>query len=69
MELKVTEQNPLVHRPLAEINLPGTTLLGAIVRGEETIVPNGRTVCEPGDQIVLFTLPEYSDAVISYMEA
>ena len=69
LELKVTEQNPLVHRPLAEINLPGTTLLGAIVRGEETIVPNGRTVCEPGDQIVLFTLPEYSDAVISYMEA
>ncbi|MDU0826567.1 MAG: Trk system potassium transporter TrkA [Negativicoccus succinicivorans] len=69
LELKVTEQNPLVHRPLAEINLPGTTLLAAIVRGEETIVPNGRTVCEPGDQIVLFTLPEYSDAVISYMEA
>lgn len=69
LELKVTEQNPLVHRPLAEINLPGTTLLGAIVRGEETIVPNGRTMCEPGDQIVLFTLPEYSDAVISYMEA
>ena len=69
LELKVTDQNPLVHRPLAEINLPGTTLLAAIVRGEETIVPNGRTVCEPGDQIVLFTLPEYSDAVISYMEA
>ena len=69
LELKVTEKNPLVHRPLAEINLPGTTLLAAIVRGEETIVPNGRTVCEPGDQIVLFTLPEYSDAVISYMEA
>lgn len=68
LELTLSEGNPLVGRPLAQVNIPGPTLVGAIVRGEETIVPNGNTVPQAGDRAVLFTLPENSKAVIDFME-
>ncbi len=68
LEMELSAENPLVGRPLSRVTLPGSTLLGAVVRGDETIVPNGSTVCQEGDRIVLFTLPEYSKKVISFME-
>lgn len=68
LELELRIKNPLVGRMLSQVNIPGSTLLGAVVRGDETIVPNGATVCQEGDRIVIFTLPEYRDAVLDFMK-
>ncbi len=68
LELELSIKNPLVGRMLSQVNIPGSSLLGAVVRGEETIVPNGATVCQEGDRIVIFTLPEDRDAVLEFMK-
>lgn len=68
LEMELSASNPLVGRPLSRVNIPGTTLLAAVVRGDETIVPNGSTVCQEGDRVILFTVPEYSKKVIAFME-
>ena len=68
LELELSIKNPLVGRMLSQVNIPGSSLLGAVVRGEETIVPNGATVCQEGDRIVIFTLPEDRDAVLGFMK-
>jgi len=68
LELELSIHNPLVGRMLSQVNIPGSTLLGAVVRGDETIVPNGSTVCQEGDRIVIFTLPENRDAVLHFMK-
>ncbi len=68
LEMEINASNPLVGRPLSRVDIPGTTLLGAVVRGDETIVPNGSTVCQEGDRVIIFTVPEYSEKVIDFME-
>lgn len=45
-------------RTVAELGLPEQSVLVAIFRDEDTIVPGGATKVEPGDQVVALTKPE-----------
>ncbi len=46
------------ERKVRSLGLPRGTVLGAIVRSGEVIIPGGDTVVRSGDQVILFTLPE-----------
>ena len=48
------ETSPLVGNPLKDIDLPTGVVIGALVRGEDVIIPRGDTVIKTGDRIVLF---------------
>ena len=43
-------------KALEELNLPDGVLIIAVIRNNEMIVPNGKTVLESGDRIVLFAM-------------
>jgi trk system potassium uptake protein len=45
-------------RRVESIALPNEAILVCIFRGEETIIPHGDTVIEPGDEVVALTTPE-----------
>jgi trk system potassium uptake protein TrkA len=45
-----------VGHPLREIDFPKDAIVGAIVRGSEVIIPNGSTVIQPGDRVMIFAL-------------
>lgn len=68
VELEISESSPLVNKCLKDIRLPGKALVGAIVRGHETIVPTGNTELLVGDHIVIFTLPIYVNKLLSYLK-
>ena len=51
------ETSPLVGAPLKDIDLPDGVIVGALVRGEEVIIPRGDTVIKIGDRIVIFVAP------------
>jgi trk system potassium uptake protein len=46
-------------RRLDEIDLPDSTVIVVVYRGEETIVPRGGTQLRPGDEVVALTSPEF----------
>lgn len=46
-------------RRVDALDLPNEAILVCIFRGEETIIPHGATVIEPGDDIVAMTTPEF----------
>ncbi|MFZ0692887.1 MAG: Trk system potassium transporter TrkA [Alphaproteobacteria bacterium] len=48
------ETSSLVGNPLKDIDLPTGVVIGALVRGEDVIIPRGDTVIKTGDRIVLF---------------
>ena len=53
----------LVGRCVDEIDLPGGTTIGAIVRGDQVIMAHHDTVIQPEDHIIVFvtdkkTLPK-----------
>lgn len=50
-------------RPLSEIPFPPGTMVGGILRGDETVIPNGATAPRPGDHLLVFAKREVLDDV------
>ena len=55
-EAVAMETSDIVGRPLREMEFPRDAIVGAIVRGPEVIIPNGSTVIQPGDRVMIFAL-------------
>jgi trk/ktr system potassium uptake protein len=56
IEYEIPAESPLIGRPLKEGFLPRKVLLGAIVRGDEIIIPRGDDTLQPQDHIVVIAL-------------
>ena len=54
IEAEAIQTTSLVGTPLSEADLPEGVLVGAVVRGDEILVPRGSTVVNVNDRIVLF---------------
>jgi trk system potassium uptake protein TrkA len=50
------ETSDLVGRPLRKVKFPKDAIVGALVRGSEVIIPNGSTVIQTGDRVMIFAL-------------
>jgi len=62
MEFVATKKTRLVGQPLAKLKLPKETLIGAILRGEQLIIPRGNTRIQADDHVVIFsTLTVFSE--------
>lgn len=55
MEIVALETSELVGKPLREADFQDA-IVGAIVRGDEVIIPSGDDVIEAGDRVVVFAL-------------
>jgi len=55
-EVVALETSEITNKPLKEIKFPKGTIVGAIMRGDEVIIPSGDSVVFPGDHVVIFTL-------------
>lgn len=53
LTVPVYESSQLVDKKVADIKWPQDTLVKVIHRGSEDVIPNGQTVIEAGDQLVL----------------
>jgi trk system potassium uptake protein len=58
IEFNVSPRFPYTGMPLAEVRFPTGSLIGAIIRGEQVIIPGGTDSIHPGDRVVVFTLPQ-----------
>lgn len=56
IEAEALETSEIVNTPLSKVKIPKGALVGAILRGEEVIIPRGDSVIKPKDRLVLFAL-------------
>lgn len=56
VEGEALETSKLVGKELRSVKLPQGTIIGAILRGEEVIIPRGGTIIKPKDRVVIFAL-------------
>ncbi|QIN79069.1 hypothetical protein GBA65_11665 [Rubrobacter marinus] len=63
IELRVPERGRVSGRPLAEAGFPRGAIVGAVLRGEEVIIPSGEDTLRPGDNVVVFTVGAAVDKV------
>ncbi|MDY0005148.1 MAG: TrkA C-terminal domain-containing protein, partial [Polyangia bacterium] len=58
LEMEVPTASPAVRAPLKALNFPKNSLLGAVIHDGRMCIPNGDTRMEPGDNVVVFALPD-----------
>ncbi len=54
-EFIALETSEIITRPLKDLKLPEGVIVGAFVRGKETIIPGGDSTVLPGDHVIIFT--------------
>jgi trk system potassium uptake protein TrkA len=63
IEFKIEPGSRVAGRMLAEIDFPRHSLVGAVIRGNDVIVPSGQLVFAHGDQVAVLAMPDAVSAV------
>ncbi|MDX8390649.1 MAG: Trk system potassium transporter TrkA [Mariprofundaceae bacterium] len=63
IEAEALETSRIVGVPLHQLDLPPNTVIGAVVRGDTVVIPNGDTCIEPLDHVLIVTNIASSSAV------
>lgn len=63
IEFSVQPASDIAGKTLAEIDFPDHSLVGAITRGDEVIVPSGQVKLANGDKVTVLALPDALKAV------
>jgi trk system potassium uptake protein TrkA len=58
MEAEARKGSVLIGKTLHEVELPKRTLIGAIIRDKEVVIPSGRDRISDKDKLIIFTLKE-----------
>jgi len=58
MEAEARKGSILIGKTLREVELPKRTLIGAIIRGKNVIIPSGNDRISDKDKLIIFTLKE-----------
>ena len=65
IELEVGPNSKAIDQQIMDLPLPDKVVVGGILRDENAFVPQGNTVIEPGDILIIFALPSEIVAVES----
>jgi trk system potassium uptake protein TrkA len=63
IEFSVEPGSRIAGRVLAEVDFPKNSLVGAVIRGDEVIVPTGELALAHGDRVAVLALPDAVTAV------
>ena len=63
IEFDVSARFPFVGQPLARVRFPAGSLVGAIVRGGQVIIPHGADTIRVGDRVIMFVLADVAREV------
>ncbi|HVX20304.1 MAG TPA: chloride channel protein [Acidimicrobiales bacterium] len=66
-EVRVTDASPAAHRELGSLALPAGVLVTAVTRGDDVVVPTGRTTLLPADRLTVIG-PDAGLAVLGTVE-
>jgi len=56
-ELVAQKGSKITKKQLKDMHFPQGATIGGIIRGEEVFIANGSSLIQPGDKVVVFTLP------------
>lgn len=68
LEIIVGENSEVEGKALRELELPKECLICACVRGNEAYIPNGNTVLQANDRIILLVKSEFSKGTVALFE-
>ena len=66
MEIIALEGTKIVGKPLFTIDLPIGIIIGAVVKNGKVIIPDGNTVIEPHNRVIVFCLNDVIDKIEAF---
>lgn len=58
IEFVVHRENQLTRKALKDLHFPKSALVGGVIRGEESLIPDGNFRFQVDDKVIVFALPE-----------
>ena len=58
IEFVIHKANRTTRKPIKELHFPPTAIIGGVIRGEDSLMPDGDFQLQVGDKVVVFSLPE-----------
>jgi trk system potassium uptake protein TrkA len=58
IEMTPDPKSPVVGKKLSQIKFPPGSIIGAIIRNGEMIIPDGESIIEVGESVIVFALPQ-----------
>ena len=58
IEFSINKSNRLTKFPLKSLHFPEKAVIGGVIRGEESIIPDGEFQLNIDDKVIVFALPE-----------
>lgn len=58
IEFEIHKKNRLLKHPIKDLHFPKQSVIAGIVRGNHSFVPDGNTVFEISDKVIVLALPE-----------
>lgn len=68
LEFHVKRQEKIYNKPLRELKIKDDCLIACIIRGTTVIIPNGNTVIELGDNVIVVTAHKNFDDLTNIFE-
>jgi trk system potassium uptake protein TrkA len=56
MEFLIDPTMKIINRPISQLSIPSGIIFAAVVKKDDTIIPRGSTVIEPGDKLIAFCM-------------
>lgn len=57
IEYNIQRTNQLTKKKIKDLHFPEKALIGGVIRGEETLIPNGETQLQLGDKVIVMAMP------------
>ncbi len=57
VEFIAKEKSKIIKKPLSKIGFPNHAIVGAVIKKTGAEIPRGDTQIDPGDRVIVFTLP------------
>jgi trk system potassium uptake protein len=64
MEISIRDNYPICGKLIAEIGFPEQCIIGCIIRGANTIIPNGKMKIQADDKFIILSPPQMQQKII-----
>ncbi|MBQ9873215.1 MAG: Trk system potassium transporter TrkA [Thermoguttaceae bacterium] len=68
VELELEENSPMLDAPLKDLGVPRPTLIAAVIRDNNVLIPNANFEFRPYDTVVAIAMPENIEALVNLCE-
>ncbi len=68
IEFSVEETSPIAEKIISDLPFPPGAIIGAIIRGGVIIIPRGADRVLPGDEVIVFALPDALPSIEKFFD-